>query len=125
MRRAMNLLVVLLLGIAIAPAQGADQGPHSGEFSAWTKLLANGSQIKFYAKYPQVGQKIQFLAQDENGIYREKAWLRVKAEKHLSEDGSYKNLQNDIYFIRTVDLREGKNRVRITVDGEVVWGTKT
>ena len=88
-------------------------------------MLANGSQIKFYAKYPQVGQKIQFLVQDEDGVYREQAWLRVTAEKHLNEDGSYKNLQNDIYFIRTVDLREGKNRVRIAVDGEIVWGTKT
>lgn len=86
--------------------------------------MANGSQIKFYAKYPQPGQKIQFLYQDSSGEYKELAWLKV-SDKHLNADGRYKNLQNGFYFIRTFDLKEGKNRVRIAVDGQIVWGTKT
>lgn len=45
-------------------------------------------------------------------------WLRV-SDKDLNADGSYKNLRNDIYFIRTLDLKPGKNRVQIAVDGKV------
>lgn len=126
MKRLLSLSITGLLFLAISPtASSAEQpGPNSGSFSAWTKILANGSQIKFYAKYPQPGQKIQFLYQDSSGEYKELAWLKV-SDKHLNADGSYRNLQNGFYFIRTFDLREGKNRVRIAVDGKIVWGTKT
>jgi hypothetical protein len=34
-------------------------------------------------------------------------------------------LTNDVYFVRTLNLSPGKNRVRILVDGLLVWGTKT
>lgn len=98
--------------------------PDAGEFSAWTKLLANGSQVKFYAKYPQVGQKIQFMVQRPNGSYRELAWLRIEQDD-LTEAGEYKNLTNGIYFIRTVNLNLGKNRLRILVDGEMLFPTRT
>lgn len=98
--------------------------PDAGEFSAWTKLLANGNQVKFYAKYPQVGQKIQFMVQRSNGSYRELAWLRVEA-KDLTEAGEYRNLTNGIYFIRTVNLNLGKNRLRILVDGQMLGNTRT
>lgn len=98
--------------------------PTAGEFSAWTKLLANGTQVKFYAKYPQVGQKIQFMVQRPNGTYRELAWLRIEAED-LTETGEYKSLTNGIYFIRTVNLNPGKNRLRILVDGQMLGATRT
>lgn len=98
--------------------------PDAGEFSAWTKLLANGNQVKFYAKYPQVGQKIQFMVQRSNGTYRELAWLRVET-KDLSEIGEYRNLTNGIYFVRTVNLNLGKNRLRILVDGQMLGNTRT
>jgi hypothetical protein len=98
--------------------------PDAGEFSAWTKLLANGNQVKFYAKYPQVGQKIQFMVQRSNGTYRELAWLRVEA-KDLTEIGEYRNLTNGIYFVRTVNLNLGKNRLRILVDGQLLGSTRT
>ena len=100
------------------------QGPADGEFSAWTKQMANGNQIKFYAKYMQPGQKVQFMVQNSSGSYEQYAWKRVESDD-LNADGSYKDMQNHIYFIRTLDLEPGKNRVRILVDGELVWGTKT
>jgi len=98
--------------------------PDASEFSAWTKLLANRTQVKFYAKYPQVGQKIQFMVQRSNGSYRELAWLRIEA-KDLTETGEYRNLTNGIYFVRTVNLNLGKNRLRILVDGQLLGSTKT
>ena len=123
---AAAIIVAFGLLAATVPANSspAGPGPNSGEFSAWTKVVANGSEIKFYAKYPQLDQKIQFMVQDANGVYQQIAWKRV-AESDLASDGSYLGLQNQIYLIRTYQLKEGKNRVRILVDGEVVWGTKT
>lgn len=102
----------------------AGHGPTDGQFSAWTKVLSNGSQIKFYAKYLQPGQKVQFMVQNQAGVYEQFAWKRVESED-LNSDGSYKSMQNHVYFIRTFDLEPGKNRVRILVDGEIYWGTKT
>ena len=105
--------------------QYIDHGPDDGEMAIWTKVLAGGNQIKFYVKYPDVGKKIQFMYQADDGNYDQLAWLRVDPGNRLADDGSYDGLQNHVYFIRTFDLRPGKNRVRILVDGELVWGTKT
>lgn len=99
-------------------------GPSNGEFSAWTKKLQSGTEVKFYAKYPQVGQKIQFMLQQAGGDYKEIAWLRVE-ENDLGPEGNYNNLQNEIYFIRTVKLEPGKNRFRILLNGEPVNRTIT
>ena len=110
-----------------APEQAVNtgaQGPESGEFSAWTKVLANGKQMKFYVKYPQVGDKIQFMVQDNKGVYKQFAWVRIESDD-LDSEGNYMGLTNDIYFIRTMNLNPGKNRVRILVNGELYWGTKT
>lgn len=121
--------VTLTLGSISAGAESSvdklqGQGPADGEFKAWTKLLANGYQLKFYAKYLQPGQKVQFMVQNDAGEYEQIAWNRIDVED-LNADGSYKEMQNHIYFIRTINLKEGKNRVRILVDGEIYWGTKT
>ena len=126
---AITIAAMLLIGGVPANANPnvahlAGQGPNDGEFSAWTKQMANGEQIKFYAKYLQPGQKVQFMVQNSAGSYVQYAWKRVETED-LNSDGSYQEMQNHIYFIRTLDLKPGKNRVRILVDGEIVWGTKT
>jgi hypothetical protein len=105
-------------------AHMAGHGPSDGDFSAWTKVLAGGSQMKFYAKYLQPGQKVQFMVQDSDGVYQQFAWKRITSAD-LGPEGQYTNLQNHVYFIRTFDLKPGKNRVRIYVDGQLVWGTKT
>lgn len=131
MKRFFVAVVVSLFlvsgGVSVANpnvAHLAGQGPSDGPFSAWTKQMASGNQIKFYAKYLQPGQKVQFMFQNDRGLYEEFAWKRVGTET-LNPDGSYADMQNHIYFIRTFDLSEGKNRVRILLDGELVWGTKT
>ena len=125
---AMAIAAMMLIG-GVASANPAvealrGQGPADGEFSAWTKQMANGNQIKFYAKYMQPDQKVQFMVQNSTGNYEQYSWKRVESDD-LNSDGSYKDMQNHIYFIRTLDLEPGKNRVRILVDGELVWGTKT
>tara|TARA_B110000503_G_scaffold141753_1_gene236235 strand:- start:167 stop:1774 length:1608 start_codon:yes stop_codon:yes gene_type:complete len=114
------------LGNAPSPsvAHLEGHGPDDGEFSVWTKVLEGGNQLKFYAKYLQPGQKVQFMVQNSNGVYEQVAWKRVD-EADLGPAGAYTDMQNYVYFIRTIDLGPGKNRVRILVDGELVWGTKT
>ncbi len=99
------------------------QGPQSGEFKAWTRGQANGTQVKFYAKYPQPGQKIQFMAQNGNGPWREIGWKRI-GSSDLDASGNYRGLTNEIYFVRTFDLTPGSfNRLRVDVDGKTVWGS--
>jgi M6 family metalloprotease-like protein len=99
------------------------QGPRSGEFKAWTRGQANGTQVKFYAKYPQPGQKIQFMAQNGNGAWREIGWKRI-GSSDLDASGNYRGLTNEIYFVRTFDLTPGSfNRLRVDVDGKTVWGS--
>ena len=98
-------------------------GPDDGEQRVWMKRISD-EQVKFYAKYPQLGQKIQFMAQADDGSYQEFAWVRVEADD-LDANGDYINFTNDIYFVRTYDLQPGKNRLRIYIDGEDALGTKT
>ena len=113
------------LSVLSEPFEVSEQllGPEGGEFSAWVKKI-NDTQIKFYAKYPQLGDKIQFMVQQPNGVYKEIAWLRVEQDR-IDENGEYIGLQNNIYFIRTITLREGKNRLRILVNGEQLDPTRT
>lgn len=110
--------------IAQQPSDFDNLGPADGEFSAWTKMMADGESIKFYAKYLQIGDKVQFMVQDSSGSYKQYAWKRIDSGD-LTSEGHYTNMQNGIYFIRTLDLNPGKNRVRIYVNGELYWGTKT
>ena len=98
-------------------------GPGGGEFLAWTKRISD-TQVKFYSKYPQLNQKIQFMVQGKDGVYREIGWTRISADR-LDANDHYTDLTNGVYFIRTINLREGKNRLRILVDGVQLGSTKT
>lgn len=122
--RILSAVVLAVSSLLVAPAQAVAMGPDDGDLRVWTKLMENGVQAKFYAKFPQVNQKIQFMFQDEQGEYQERAWIRVEADD-LDESGHYQGLTNGIYFVRTMNLKSGKNRVQVRVNGEVVWGTKT
>lgn len=99
------------------------QKPTDGEFRAWVKRI-NDNQVKFYVKFPQVGQKIQFMYQQADGSYREHAWLRIE-QADLTAAGEYQSLTNAVYFVRTFNLSPGKNRLRILVDGELLDRTRT
>lgn len=98
-------------------------GPDDGVLNVWTKRISD-TQVKFYAKYPQLGQKIQFMSQASDGSYQEFAWVRIEADD-LDINGDYIGLTNDIYYVRTINLEPGKNRLRIYIDGEDAIGTKT
>jgi len=98
-------------------------GPAGGDFSAWTKKISD-TQVKFYSKFPQLGQKIQFMVQGVDGKYKEIAWLRINADR-IDESGEYIGLTNGVYFIRTINLKPGKNRLRIMVDGVILGSTRT
>ena len=98
-------------------------GPNDGEQSVWIKRISD-TQVKFYAKYPKLGQKIQFMVQADDGDYDEFAWIRIEADD-LDANGDYIGLTNDVYYVRTVNLEPGKNRLRVYIDGEDAIGTKT
>lgn len=98
-------------------------GPDDGVMNLWTKRISD-TQVKFYAKYPELNKKIQFMFQAEDGNYEEFAWIRVEQDD-LDINGDYIGLSNDVYFVRTINLEPGKNRLRIYVDGEDAIGTKT
>jgi hypothetical protein len=122
--RILTAVALAFSALLSAPARAIELGPNDGDLKVWTKLMDNGVQAKFYAKFPQVGQKIQFVFENDQGVYQEHAWIRVEAED-LDEFGKYQNLNNGYYFVRTIDLREGKNRLRILVDDVLAFGTVT
>lgn len=101
----------------------AVNGPSGGDFIGWTKLISS-TQVKFYVKYPQLNQKVQFMLQQSDKPYREVAWTRISADR-LDATGAYTDLTNGVYFIRTITLAPGKNRLRILVDGQLFGTTKT
>jgi hypothetical protein len=103
----------------------APQGPSDGSFQSWTKRVSD-TEVKIYIKYPQLGQKVQLMFENAAtaGQYRERGWIRVQAGD-LNELGHYVGLQNEIYFVRTLNLEPGKNRFRVVVDGKQVGRTIT
>lgn len=109
--------------IEASPFVGIPLGPNDGYFSSWLKRI-NNSQVKFYAKYPQPGEKVQFMLQQGASNYKQVGWQRVDLAS-LTLDGKYTTLQNNVYFIRTVTLKPGKNRLKILVDGVQVGNTIT
>lgn len=112
-----------LFAIEANPKLVSNLGPDDGYFSSWMKRLP-GNQAKFYAKYLQVGKKVQFMLQQGSSAYRQVGWKRLEAES-LTGEGAYSGMQNAIYFIRTVNLQPGKNRLKILVDGVQIGKTIT
>lgn len=115
---ARSLIIPLNKNLELIPRTPIPS-PNAGELNVWTKRVSD-TEVKFYAKYPQVGQKIQFMVQDPSGQYKEHAWLRIEPED-IDSDGAYPEepLTNGVYFVRTLDLKPGKNRLRILVNGEL------
>ena len=78
----------------------------------WTQLQSDGTTVKIYAKDPIGDGKIQFFVDGE-----EIAWVNAidEADPKLSFASSYP------YLVRSVELKPGKNRFEIKLDGVRVW----
>lgn len=82
--------------------------------SYWTQLQTDGTTVKLYAKGVVGAGKFQFFADG-----KEIAWVNAvdQADPKLREaNGAH-------YLVRTYDLKPGKNRFEIRIDGERVWRT--
>jgi hypothetical protein len=78
----------------------------------WTKGQPNAQTVKLYARNP-IGQgKIQFFVDG-----REVAWIRATAET----DPKLSFAIGNSYLVRTIELKPGKNRLEIRIDGFRVW----
>ena len=78
----------------------------------WTQLQSDGQTVKMYAKDPIGDGKIQFFVDGE-----EIAWVNAadEADPKLSFASGYP------YLVRSVELKPGKNRFEIKLDGVRVW----
>ena len=78
----------------------------------WTQLQSDGKTVKMYAKDPIGDGKIQFFVDGE-----EIAWVNAvdESDPKLSFASSYP------YLVRSVELKPGKNRFEIKLDGVRVW----
>jgi hypothetical protein len=80
----------------------------------WTQIQSDGKTVKMYAKDPIGDGKVQFLVDG-----KELAWVNAvdATDPKLSFASSFP------YLVRSVDLKPGKNRFEIRVDGKRVWRT--
>lgn len=81
--------------------------------AAWTKVNEDRTEVRMYAKDPVAVGKVQFKV---NG--REIAWVRAvdEADPKLLQHSSGAS-----YLVRRVELKPGKNRFEILVDGDRIW----
>ena len=80
------------------------------ELKGWTKKL-NDTEVKAYVKNVVGAGKVQIFV---NG--KEIAWVRAADES----DPKLRKANGFNYLVRTIDLKPGKNRIEIKVDGERV-----
>jgi hypothetical protein len=78
----------------------------------WTQLQPDGLTVKIYAKDPIGDGKIQFL---KDG--KEIAWIRAVDET----DPKLRFANDSGYLVRSAELKPGKNRFEIKLDGVRVW----
>jgi hypothetical protein len=79
----------------------------------WTQLQSDGKTVKIYAKDPVGDGKIQFFVDG-----KEIAWVNAVDEadpKLFAASSGYR------YLVRSVELKPGKNRFEIKLDGVRVW----
>ena len=78
----------------------------------WTQLQSDGTTVKIYAKDPIGDGKIQFFVDG-----KEVAWINAIDES----DPKLSFASSSPYLVRSVELKPGKNRFEIKLDGERVW----
>jgi hypothetical protein len=86
------------------------------EVSYWTKRL-NDKEAKVYIKNPEYGKKYRILHQTGGSG----AYDSILAYTPLdSDDPKLRFAIGSYYFVRTIDLVPGTNRIRVSVDGKDV-----
>jgi hypothetical protein len=86
-----------------------------GDVTAWTVNQGDGT-AKVYVKFPPVGEKLRILHQTGgSGSY-----TSIYADTTDSEDmdGLRQVAGVGTYVVRTIDLADGTNRIRVSLDGE-------
>ena len=78
----------------------------------WTQLQSDGKTVKIYAKDPIGDGKIQFFVDGQ-----EIAWVNAVDEA----DPKLSYASSNPYLVRSVELKPGKNRFEIKLDGVRVW----
>ena len=78
----------------------------------WTQLQSDGKTVKMYAKDPIGDGKIQFFVDG-----KEIAWVNAVDEA----DPKLSFASSNPYLVRSVELKPGKNRFEIKLDGVRVW----
>ena len=78
----------------------------------WTQLQSDGKTVKIYAKDPIGDGKIQFFVDG-----KEIAWVNAADEA----DPKLSYASSNPYLVRSVELKPGKNRFEIKLDGVRVW----
>ena len=102
----MSLLLAMLL---IAPAAAADEPADIPGF--FTKKISD-TQVKIYAKDVVGIGKVQFWVDG-----KEIAWVRAESIK----DPKLRIQNSAAYLVRTVELKPGKNRIEIRLNGFRAW----
>ena len=98
------------LNVSAATA-GSSEIISSLTLKAWTKKLTD-STVKIYAKNIVGGGKIQFFVDG-----KEIAWVNAVDEA----DPKLSYASSNPYLVRSVELKPGKNRFEIKLDGVRVW----
>lgn len=78
----------------------------------WTQLQSDGKTVKMYAKDPVGDGKIQFFVDG-----KEIAWINAVD----LTDPKLSFASSNPYLVRSVELKPGKNRFEIKLDGVRVW----
>ena len=85
-----------------------------GDPKVWTVRISD-EQAKLYAKFPEVGTQIRFGHQTGGAGSYETVFVKtIESET----DSSLITNAFGKYVVRTIDLDEGINRIRISIDGE-------
>jgi hypothetical protein len=83
-----------------------------GEMSAWTVNQDDGT-AKVYVKFPTIGEKVRIGHQTGgSGSYET---IYVKTTSSETMDGLRQVAGVGTYVVRTIDLEDGTNRIRVTV----------
>lgn len=86
-------------------------GSSYGDMTAWTKDMGDGT-AKVYVKFPTVGEKVRIGHQTGGSGSYDTIFVKTIASE---SDSALVVNANGSYIVRTIDLADGTNRIRVTV----------